>query len=148
MPSSLICPTSELNQQINDFFLPFSIRWNKNLHRWEKEKSKRKRITYYKVALFFPILTWFPMCLSIVVINVNHPGIFQARQTLKDIKVNYFAKAVDYITNVLMISKEIVLIKNRNSLSLRFQDCYLTYVRNTKYFTKIRLSNKLNINIL
>lgn len=79
MPSSLICLTIEVNQRVSDILVPFQIRWNKSVQRWDREKNVRKEVLHFLARNFVIYFVWLPLCLGIFEIYFSYPGAIQTR---------------------------------------------------------------------
>lgn len=79
MPSRLTCLTFEVNQKLNDILLPFPIRWNVGRQRWEKDKEKEAH--YYSVQIV-TLVVWILMCVGVIKIHLQRPGLFDASQII------------------------------------------------------------------
>lgn len=79
MPGTLTLRTFVLNQKLNDYLLPFPIRWNRYLQRWENDKQKEP-IFYILANLATSI--WLLLCFCALGVYINAPEVFTASQIL------------------------------------------------------------------
>lgn len=116
MPSPLVCKINEVHQYLNDFLLPFPIRWNNNVQCWEKETSRFKVIRYYTVSVLVSVVLWLQMCVTILFLSLLNPGLFDAGQILMA-GLQIAAVTVPIVCNFLTLFFPDAVIKAANNMA-------------------------------